>query len=103
PAGKPSSGFSALTLILSAAWTDVDGEAHDEKLVLREETPDRAVYPVQDLSCLVEIEVQVRALNALRSCGLSVAWVIGYEADLAVLGTPFFVMEYVAGEVPIES
>ena len=103
PAGKPSSGFSAQTSILSARWTDPDGAVRDERLVLREETPDRAVYPVQDPSCPVEIEVQVRALTALGSSGLPVARVIGYEADPAVLGTPFFVMEFVDGQVPIES
>lgn len=71
--------------------------------MLREETPDRAVYPVQDPSIPIEIEVQVRVLSALGGCGLPVARILGYESDPALLGSPFFVMEYVTGEVPIES
>lgn len=102
-AGKPSSGFSAQTSIIEATWTDSAGAQQVEKLVLREETPDRAVYPVQDSSIPIEIEVQVRVLSALGGCGLPVARIVGYESDPALLGAPFFVMEYVTGEVPIES
>jgi aminoglycoside phosphotransferase (APT) family kinase protein len=102
-AGKPSSGFSAQTSIIEATWTDATGSQQVEKLVLREETPDRAVYPVQDASIPIEIEVQVRVLSALGGCGLPVARILGYESDPALLGAPFFVMEFVSGDVPIES
>ena len=34
---------------------------------------------------------------------MPVAPVVGYEPDPAVLGAPFFVMEFVDGQVPIEN
>jgi aminoglycoside phosphotransferase (APT) family kinase protein len=104
--GKPKSGFSAETLIF-----DVHG-ARDgsERLVLRKEVPDPAVYPQQVPGLDVEIDIQYRVMRALdRAASGSpgvvapVAPLVGYEPDATVLGSPFFVMRYVAGDVPTES
>lgn len=101
--GSPGSGFSAQTTILSARWTDASGPRED-RFVLRQETPDPPVYPVQVPGLDVEIELQHRIMTALlQHTDLQLAPVLGYEPDSGVLGMPFFVMGFVDGLVPIES
>ena len=52
----------------------------------------------------VEVDIQYRVMEALAAhSDVPVAPLVGYEADAAVLGAPFFVMGFVDGEVPIES
>ncbi len=102
-AGAPSSGFSAETTILRATWRR-DGTAHDERLVLRRETPDPPVYPTQVPGLTTEVEIQYRVMEALTAAGtVPLAPLLGYEADPDVLGAPFFVMGFVDGVVPIEA
>lgn len=98
--GRPSSGFSAETLVLT-----VSRNGRDEKLVLRKETPDPPVYPVQAQEPDAEIDIQYRAMEAVArsSSDVPLAPLVGYEADAGVVGAPFFVMGYVEGQVPIES
>src|SRR5262245_49592951 len=65
--------------------------------------PEPSVYPTQAPGLDVEVEIQWRAMQALgRAGGIPLAPQIGYEADPAVLGAPFFVMGFVPGKVPIE-
>lgn len=98
--GAPSSGFSAETVLLTARAADTG----EHRLVLRRETPDPAVYPAQVPGLDVEVEIQYRAMSAMaRASDIPIAPLLGYEADPAVLGAPFFVMRFVAGDVPIES
>jgi aminoglycoside phosphotransferase (APT) family kinase protein len=97
---RPASGFSAETLFVDVA---ANGTPH-ERLVLRVETPDAAVYPRQASGLDVEIEIQVRVMRTLAaSSTVPVATLVGYEPDAAVLGAPFFVMHFVDGQVPIEN
>lgn len=97
--GKPGSGFSAETTILDASW---DGGT--DRFVLRRETPDPPVYPSQVPGLTTEVEIQYRVMEAVASSpDVPIAPLLGYEADAEVLGAPFFVMGFVAGEVPIES
>lgn len=96
---SPKSGFSAET---SIADVDVAGDAR--RLVVRREVPDPAVYPQQVAGLDVEIDIQYRAMELLhRHANVPLAPLIGYEHDPSLLGAPFFVMEYVGGEVPTES
>jgi aminoglycoside phosphotransferase (APT) family kinase protein len=98
--GKPSSGYSAETTVFDAT---PDGAA-PVKLVLRRETPDPAVYPMQRAGLDVEVAIQYRVMEALTGTGVvPLAPLVGYEDDPAVLGAPFFVMRFVEGQVPIES
>lgn len=93
--GKPGSGFSAETTIVSSGT---------ERYVLRKETPDPPVYPTQVPGLEVEVDIQYRVMEAIaRSSDVPLAPLLGYEADESVLGAPFFVMGFVEGEVPIES
>jgi aminoglycoside phosphotransferase (APT) family kinase protein len=102
-ARQASSGFSAETTVLDVAVTRGD-TVDDERLVLRTESPDPPIYPVQVPGWEVEIELQYRIMDALgRHSNVPVAPMIGYERDPAVLGAPFFVMAFVDGDVPVES
>jgi aminoglycoside phosphotransferase (APT) family kinase protein len=99
---KASSGFSADTVMLDVAVTRA-GIPNDERYVLRTESPEPPIYPVQVPGWAVEIELQYRIMDALgRHAHVPVAPMIGYEADPGVLGAPFFVMGFVEGEVPVE-
>ena len=95
--GAPASGFSAETTILDATW---DGGA--DRFVLRKETPDPPVYPTQVPGLTTEVEIQYRVMEAIGDA-VPLAPLVGYEADPAVLGAPFFVMGFVAGVVPVEN
>lgn len=100
---RPTSGYSAQTLILPATVRR-DGDASEERYVLRMETPDPAVYPVQSPDLDVEVWIQHEVMDALhRHSEVPLAPLVGYEADRSVLGAPFFVMGYVGGQVPIEN
>lgn len=98
--GRPSGGFSAETILLTAA-----SSSHGtQRFVARLETPEPAVYPPQSERSMPEIEIQFRIMDSIsRNSPLPVAALVGYESDPAVLGTPFFVMHHVDGVVPIES
>ena len=99
----PSGGFSAETVVLTALCRRGAGES-TEKVVARLETPDPAVYPRQSATELLEIEIQYRVMDALsKHSDVPVAPLLGFESDAAVIGTPFFVMGCVDGEVPRES
>jgi aminoglycoside phosphotransferase (APT) family kinase protein len=100
---SPKSGFSALTLV-APVHLRRDGREREEKVVLRVESPDPAVYPQQAPGLDVEVEIQYRVMDALARTGKApLAGLIGYEPDASVLGAPFFAMEYVAGEVAVEN
>ncbi len=98
--GRPSGGFSAETILLTANSPNLG----EQRFVVRLETPEPAVYPPQSNFSMPEIEIQYRIMDSLgRNSSLPVAGLVGYEPDPSVLGTPFFVMHHVDGVVPIES
>ena len=100
---RPTGGFSAVTLLIPIRVLR-DGAEHDEKLVLRLETLEPAMYPAQVPGLDVEVDIQFRAMQAIRrASSVPIAPLIGYEADVSVLGAPFFVMAYVPGDVPREN
>ena len=100
---RPGSGFSAETIVLDAHVVTAAGTAA-ERLVLRKQSTDPPVYPVQVPGWGIEVALQYEIMSALgRSSDVPVAAMVGFEADPAVLGTPFFVMRHVAGRVPVES
>ncbi len=98
--GRPSGGFSAETILMTAHLSS----GQERRLVARLETPEPAVYPTQSSLVLPEIEIQYRIMRSLLDhSDLPLAGLVGYESDVSVLGTQFFVMEFVEGDVPIES
>jgi aminoglycoside phosphotransferase (APT) family kinase protein len=103
-ARRPSGqGYSAETVMFTAEC-DRGGEISHERMVLRLENPEPAIYPAQSAEDLAEIEIQHRVMSAIAAHSqVPVAPIVGYEAESTVAGRPFFVMRFVEGEVPIES
>ena len=98
----PKSGFSAKTVFVPLSYTRA-GRRVEDKVVLRIENPEPAIYPQQAPGLDVEIEIQYRSMELLEKTGkVPLAKTIGYESDPAVLGQPFFVMEFVEGDVMTE-
>ncbi len=96
-----STGYSAETISLRALYDDGSGE-RERPLVLRRESPGPAVYPQQAPGFDVEVDIQHRVMSALAAgTGIPLAPVLGYESSPDVIGAPFFVMDYVKGEVPL--
>ena len=96
-----ATGYSAQTLIAPLRYLR-EGVEQRERVVLRIENPGPPIYPPQAPGLDVEIEIQYRAMEAVgRASKLPLAPLLGYEADPGVLGQPFFVMGFVAGETPV--
>lgn len=100
---EPKSGYSAQTVMFNADVTR-GSATMSERFVLRLETPESPVYPIQNPSIEVEINVQYRAMELVAAADPSIplAPLHGFENDISVLGAAFFVMGFVAGEVPVE-
>ena len=100
---KPEgSGYSATTMIIPVSVSR-NGETSEERIVLRMEPESSLVYPKHCTAFPFEIEQQYRAIQLIsQHSEVPVAPLIDLEPDASVLGLPFFVMEYIAGEVPIE-
>ena len=95
-----ATGFSNETVILTAEWT-IDGARHSERLVGRIEPADGALFPTLTPATAVSVGLQHRIMEAVSAAGVApVPSTVGYEADPAVLGLPFFVMRFVEGKVP---
>lgn len=100
---SPKSGFSARTLFAPLRYRR-DGRDVEDKVVLRLESPDPAIYPQQAPGLDVEVEIQFRVMECLHPTGAApLAGLIGYEGDASILGAPFFAMEYRGGDVAIEN
>ncbi len=98
----PKSGFSARTVFVPLTYQR-DGRKVKEKVALRIESPEPAIYPQQAPGLDVEIEIQYRSMVLLEKTGkIPLAKPIGYESDPSVLGQPFFVMAFAEGEVMTE-
>ncbi len=100
---EPKSGYSAQTVMFDAEITKGSATA-TERFVVRLETPESPVYPVQNPAIDVEISVQYRAMEHIAAADSSIplAPLHGFEYDASVLGASFFVMGFTAGEVPVE-
>jgi aminoglycoside phosphotransferase (APT) family kinase protein len=90
-------GHSNETLLFDAAWSE-DGAARRGRFVARVRPGGRAVFPEYDL------DLQVRCMDALaRHTSIPVPRVRWAEADAAVLGQPFYVMDRIDGTVPSDN
>ncbi|MEE3064303.1 MAG: phosphotransferase family protein [Actinomycetota bacterium] len=94
--GIDSTGMSSETIILTARWRD-GGQPTEQKLVTRvaPSAEDVQVFPSYRLDHQFDV---IRKVGELTEVPVPpVRWL---EPTGEVLGTPFFVMDYVAGEVP---
>ena len=88
-------GTSSGTILFTAAWSD-DGTTRTRDLVVRTE-PDK-VQMYRD----ADFRRQYAVIETLYGSGLvRVPEPYFFEADRAVLGVPFFVMEQLHGNVPV--
>jgi aminoglycoside phosphotransferase (APT) family kinase protein len=90
---RHTEGFSLETVSFSAAWKDGSGPVRSRRLVLRRQ-PEAGLLEPYDLGA------QVTALRAVEGV-LAVPKVQWFERDPAVLGAPFYVMDFVEGDVPL--
>jgi aminoglycoside phosphotransferase (APT) family kinase protein len=94
--GVDTTGMSSETIILTARWQQ-DGQPIEQKLVARVAPAhdDVQVFPTYRLDHQFEV---IRKVGELTDVPVPrVRWL---EATGEVLGTPFFVMDYVDGVVP---
>jgi aminoglycoside phosphotransferase (APT) family kinase protein len=94
--GTSSTGMSSETLLFDASWTEGGGRRR-ERLVARvapmgEDVP---VFPTYDLTAQFQT---IKTVGALTDVPVPTAW--WCEPDPSVIGSPFFVMGRVDGEVP---
>ncbi|HET9893108.1 MAG TPA: phosphotransferase family protein [Mycobacterium sp.] len=94
--GVDSTGMSSETIILTARWRQ-DGHPTEQKLVARvaPAAEDVQVFPTYRLDHQFDV---IRKVGELTDVPVPrVRWL---ENTGEILGTPFFVMDYVEGEVP---
>src|ERR1700730_17148682 len=94
--GIDSTGMSSETIILTARWDDA-GKPVSQKLVARvaPAAEDVQVFPTYRLDHQFDV---IRRVGELTDVPVPrVRWL---EPSGDVLGTPFFLMDYVEGEVP---
>ncbi|OBJ48453.1 phosphotransferase family protein, partial [Mycobacterium sp. 1423905.2] len=94
--GIDSTGMSSETIVFTARW-DQDGQPMEQKLVARvaPSATDVPVFPSYRLDHQFEVIRQVGELTDVPVP--RVRWI---ETTGEVLGTPFFLMDYVEGVVP---
>ena len=68
PFEVPKSGYSAKTVFVPLSYTR-DGKRVDDKVCLRIENPEPAIYPQQAPGLDVEIEIQFRSMELLDATG----------------------------------
>src|SRR5262245_26762028 len=92
----PKAGVSNETFLFETTYRDGTGEARHERLVARLEPRDFLVFPEYDL------ERQYEVMARLAGSGVPVPRVRWLERDPDVLGSAFYVMDAVDGDVPSE-
>lgn len=94
--GPAATGFSNDTLLFDATWRE-GGRRHARALVCRVQPAGTGVFPRYDVAR------QYRVMEALRGTPVPVPAMLWLESDPAPLGSPFFVMERVAGRIPTDT
>lgn len=89
-----TSGWSYLSILFDASWSDDSGE-HRRHLVARQQPPSGGVFPAYDL----RTEFMVMKALAERS-DVPMPEMLWVETDPSALGAPFLVMSKVEGRVP---
>ncbi|GIW42022.1 MAG: hypothetical protein KatS3mg076_2599 [Candidatus Binatia bacterium] len=92
---RPGAGLSNETLLLDVE-VEKKGKAEPRALVLRLEPAEFGVFPEYDLGR------QFRILRCLEGTDVPVPRALWFEPDPSVVGSPFYVMERVEGEIPSE-
>lgn len=97
-----ATGFSNETVFFEAAWEEA-GAQQQRRYVARIEPEAGALFPAQNAACEISVAMQYRLMQCVANSGAApVPPLLAYEKDAAVLGRPFFVMEFVPGEIPAD-
>lgn len=96
--GTSANGMSSETLLFDASWTE-DGSRRTEKLVARiaPQEADIPVFPTYDLPGQYRT---IKAVSELTDVPVPPPW--WCEPDPHLIGSPFFVMGRVEGDVPAD-
>jgi aminoglycoside phosphotransferase (APT) family kinase protein len=94
--GPAATGFSSDTLLFDLDYEE-DGRCVSRALVCRAEPTGFGVFPVYDVA------KQYQIMDGLADTDVPVPNMVGIERDAAPLGSPFFVMERVAGRIPTDN
>jgi aminoglycoside phosphotransferase (APT) family kinase protein len=95
--GPTYSGYSHETLLFDARWKDVEGRRIENRFVARVKPSRHTVFPDDAFAA------EHRVMSALGSTDVPLPKVFGLEKDTTFLGSPFFVMERVDGDVPMDN
>lgn len=90
---RHTEGFSLETVSFAASWSEDGGPRQARRLVLRRQ-------PAAGLLEPYDLAPQVTAMRAVHGV-LAVPLVRWFEPDPSVLGAPFYVMDFVDGDVPL--
>jgi aminoglycoside phosphotransferase (APT) family kinase protein len=90
---RHTEGFSLETVSFAAAWREAGEQRTSRRLVLRRQ-------PAAGLLEPYDLGPQVAALRAVHG-SMAVPRVRWFEQDPSVLGAPFYVMDFVEGDVPL--
>lgn len=92
---RASAGFSNETFFFDATWKD-QGQARAETMVLRRQPLDVTLFPDYDLG------KQFRIMERLGKTDIPVPRVYWLEEDKGVLGSPFYLMSKIDGDIAPE-
>lgn len=95
--GPKDTGFSSDTLMFTLHSTERGRAATRELVVRLAPTSDFCVFPEYD------VELQYRMMDALAQTDVPVPRMLWLEPGHDPLGSPFYVMERLAGQVPSDS
>lgn len=90
---RHTEGFSLETLSFAASWSEGGAARQTRRLVLRRQ-------PAAGLLEPYDLAPQVAAMRAVHGV-LAVPLVRWFEPDSSSLGAPFYVMDFVDGDVPL--
>ncbi len=92
---KPGMGISSETYLLEAKWEE-KGEEKSSGMVLRSAPQEYKVFPDYELGH------QFNIMKILDNTDIPVAKMLWFEEDASIIGSPFFLMEKLSGEVPTD-
>ena len=97
-----ATGFSNETVFFSTRWRE-EGRDCKQRYVARIEPEGGGLFPVQTPACRTSVALQHRIMQAVATSGaVPVPPLLPLEEDASVLGSPFFVMEFVPGRIPAD-
>lgn len=90
---KPGMGLSSETFLLTLEWEE-SGEKKSQGMVLRSAPQEYKIFPEYELSH------QFRIMQILESTNVPVAKMLWMEDDASIIGSPFYLMDRLVGDVP---